>query len=155
MSPSVLWFPFVLILYGEASYCKTTRRCSRGILYAYLSSLMITSYMSDTQLATMLSYFVITMGYAYCIAISERKAGVILFSIMIILMSYISSAVIFRTMEYDIVIDGVSLLAKSSYIYREGSMIALSCVSFLTMFNQRVSRQENILGLIAMTTWMI
>lgn len=155
MSPSILWFPLILILYGEASYCKVTRRCSRSILYSYLLTLVITANTVNIQLGLIFSYFTIMISYIYCMGISERPAGRGLFATMIILMSYVLTAVIFRTFEYDILVEGWSLLEHSSYIYREGSLIALSCVSFLTMNNHRVGRRENIIGIIAMVSWVI
>ena len=155
MSPSVLWFSLVLILYGEGSLCEHTRRCARAILYSYLLTLVLSSNINDLQISIMTVYIVICVGYGYCIATSDRIAGKVLFGTLIVLMSYISTALIFHTIDYDIIVNGYSLLEHSAYVYREGSLIALGCVSFLTLHDKRVHIRENIISFIAMVTWLV
>ena len=142
-----LLYPLALILYAEGSYSKITKSCSRSLLYTYLLSLLITSYVYNTKTALILCILTHVITYTYCISICDSKLSRSLFCVMAFISTLIYGTVLAGHISLDVSFLGQSLLQNSNYLYREGNLLAISlCSLLLANSSERVHIRENLIG---------
>lgn len=144
-----------LVIYSTLSLCPITRKICNTILVSYLLSLIIPTYIPQTQCSIVAGATILISGFLFCMLYSETVIGLSMFVWMMVLSAYIYACVYFNIFTMDIKIFGWSLLQHSNYVFRESLLATVISCSTLVNKDHRVKQRDLELGILIAVLYIL